>query len=69
MVTAKAGPSMTGRPLDKIGFRKKHNLSVVTAREPDGTWDHVTGETVLTTHDTVIVMGPAAVAERFIDMS
>jgi trk system potassium uptake protein len=69
MVTAPAPPSMVGRPLDKVGFRKKHNLNVVAVRQPDGTWGHVTGETILSWNDTVIVIGPSAVAERFIDMA
>jgi trk system potassium uptake protein len=69
MVTAPAPPSMVGRPLDKVGFRKKHNLNVVAVRQPDGTWGHVTGETILSWNDTVVVIGPSAVAERFIDMA
>lgn len=69
MVTAPAPPSMVGKPLDKVGFRKKHNLNVVAVRQPDGTWDHATGETILNWNDTVIVIGPSAVAERFIDMA
>ncbi|WP_448072906.1 potassium channel family protein [Georgenia yuyongxinii] len=69
LVTAKAPPSMVGRPLDRVGFRKKHNLNVVAVRQPDGTWGHATGDTILSWDDTVIVMGPAAVAERFIDMA
>ncbi|MCK6210453.1 TrkA family potassium uptake protein [Georgenia sp. EYE_87] len=69
MVTAPAPPSMVGRPLDKVGFRKKHNLNVVAVRQPDGTWGHATGETILNWNDTVVVIGPSAVAERFIDMA
>lgn len=69
MVTATAPPSMVGKPLDRVGFRKKHNLNVVAVRQPDGTWDHATGETILNWDDTVIVVGPAHVAERFIDMA
>lgn len=69
MVTASVPPSMVGKPLDKVGFRKKHNLNVVAVRQPDGSWDHVTGETVLARDDIVIVIGPAPVAERFIDMA
>ncbi|MFC4555495.1 potassium channel family protein [Georgenia faecalis] len=68
MVTATAPASMVGKPLDQVGFRKKHNLNVVAVRQPDGSWGHATGETVLRADDTVIVMGPAPVAERFIDM-
>lgn len=68
MVTANPPESMIGKPLDKVGFRKKHNLNVVAVRQPDGRWDHATGETVLQRDDTVIVVGPAAVAERFIEM-
>ncbi|GAA4288233.1 TrkA family potassium uptake protein [Georgenia daeguensis] len=69
MVTAPAPPSMVGRPLDKVGFRKKHNLNVVAVRQPDGSWGHATGETILNWNDTVVVIGPSAVAERFIDMA
>lgn len=69
MVTATAPPTMVGKPLDKVGFRKKYNLNVVAVRQPDGSWGHATGETILNWDDTVIVMGPAAVAERFIDMA
>lgn len=69
MVTAKAPPSMVGKPLDKVGFRKKYNLNVVAVRQPDGGWDHATGETVLTSQDTVVVVGPSAVAEGFMDMT
>ncbi len=68
MVTAQAPALMTGKPLDKVGFRKKHNLNVVAVRQPDGSWGHATGETVLSKGDTIIVVGPAAVAEGFIDM-
>ncbi|WP_251840456.1 potassium channel family protein [Oceanitalea stevensii] len=69
MVTAAAPEAMTGRPLDKVGFRKKHNLNVVAVRQPDGSWGHATGETVLAKGDTIIVVGPAAVAERFMEMT
>lgn len=69
MVTANAPRSMVGRPLDKVGFRKRYNLNVVAVRQPDGSWDHATGETILAADDTVIVLGPAAVAEHFIDMA
>lgn len=69
MVTAKAPRSMADRPLDQVGFRKKYNLNVVAVRQPDGSWAHVTGETILNRDDTVIVIGPAAVAEHFIDMA
>ncbi|MHB1064428.1 MAG: potassium channel family protein [Georgenia sp.] len=69
MVTANPPASMVGLALDKVGFRKKYNLNVVAVRQADGTWDHATGETVLRRDDTVVVMGPAAVAERFIDMA
>jgi trk system potassium uptake protein TrkA len=69
MVTATAPASMVGAPLDKVGFRKKHNLNVVAVRQPDGSWGHATGETVLRRGDTIIVVGPAAVAERFTGMT
>ncbi|WP_232847890.1 potassium channel family protein [Occultella kanbiaonis] len=68
-VTAKAPPSMVGKSLDQVGLRKKHNLNVVAVMQQDGTWAHATGETILNWDDTVIVMGPSALAERFIDMS
>lgn len=69
MVTAPAPASMVGVPLDKVGFRKKHNLNVVAVRGVDGQWHHATGETVLGPRDTVIVVGPAEVAERFSEMA
>lgn len=69
MVTATAPPSMVGRPLSESRLRRKHNLNVVAVRRPGGEWTHAAPETVLAWDDTVIVMGPAGVAERFIDMA
>lgn len=69
MVTAAPTPSMVGRSLEEIGFRKKYNLNVVAVRRPEGEWEHATGETVPRWDDQIIVMGPKDIAESFIDMA
>ncbi|WP_241681416.1 potassium channel family protein [Pseudactinotalea terrae] len=68
-VTAKAPPSVVGRPLEEVGMRKKHDLNIAAVLRADGTWAHATGQTILNWDDTVIVIGPSELAERFIDMA
>ncbi|UFU02946.1 TrkA family potassium uptake protein [Ruania suaedae] len=69
MVTAAVPPSWVGSTIGAIDLRSKHNLNVTAVRKRGGGWVHATEQTVLDWNDTVIVMGPAAKAERFIDMA
>ena len=54
---------------EEVDGWERYNLNVVAVRQPDGSWDHATGETILSWGDTVIIMGPAEVAEHFIDLA
>ena len=65
MVKTDPPAMLLGRPLSSTGVRRKHGVTVVGVRQPDGPFTHATGDTVLQEGDTIIVSGLPNAVERF----
>jgi trk system potassium uptake protein len=68
MVKTDPPAMLLGTPLSSTGVRRKHGVTVVGVRKPDGPFTHATGDTVLHPGDTIIVSGLPNDVEKFSDI-
>ena len=68
MVKTSPPAMLLGKPLSQTGVRRAHGVTVVGVRPPGGPFTHATGDTVLSSGDTIIVSGLPRAVERFSEL-
>lgn len=68
MVTAPVPRSLYDKRLADLRAHKRGDINIVAIRYGDGPWEHASDDTILTGDASVIVIGPAHHAERFVDL-
>lgn len=64
-VKAPAPSAIQGKPLGRTSLRETHGVAVAAYQHGDEPWQNADSTTVLQPGDTVLVLGPTAVAESF----
>ncbi|GAA4900957.1 TrkA family potassium uptake protein [Tessaracoccus lubricantis] len=57
--------SVLGQPLREVHVRSKFGVTVIASKRPDGRWVDVSGDSILSADDEILVTGPIEKAERF----
>jgi len=65
MVKTEPPAMLLGLPLSQTGVRRQHGVTVVGVKKPGDSFVHATGETVLTSGDTIIISGRPGAVEKF----
>lgn len=65
MVKTHPPEQTVGLPLGTTGVRAEHGVTVVAVKPSDGRWDYATADTVLSSDDTIMVVGETDNAETF----
>ncbi|QTO37183.1 TrkA family potassium uptake protein [Tessaracoccus sp. MC1865] len=65
LVRTTAPAAVLGKPLREVHVRSEFGVTVIASKRADGRWVDVSGDSVLSAEDEILVTGPIEKAERF----